>query len=573
MSESRRSPQPIDRMIGASAYRAPPPPTPVDLRLDGNEGAAPGPELLDELARLGPESLRRYPDPWAFEAELAAQLGVAPERVLVTAGGDDAIDRICRAYLEPGRELVMPVPSFEMFPRYVRLAGGLVVEVDWPSGPFPVEAVLAACGPATAVVTVVSPNNPTGAVATPEAVQRLAAERPDVLLLVDLAYAEFADQDLTAVCLELPNAVVVRSLSKAWGLAGLRVGYAVGPTEAVSALRAAGNPYAVARPSLALAGLRLERDRERVERFIERVRQERWALAGLLDELGCAPLPSQANFVLARHRDPAWLRQALAGQGIAVRAWPGRQRLADRVRITCPGEPAAYARLERALRVALSPEALLFDMDGVLADVSTSYREAIRLTAAEFGVELDAATIAAAKAEPDANNDWRVTRRLLARRGVEVGLDEVTRCFEAHYQGGPDRPGLRERERLIPDVELLRRLAGIWQLGVVTGRPRADAERFLHRAGVDELFAALVCMEDAAAKPDPEPVALACSKLGVERAWMLGDAPDDLRAARAAGVLPLGVRAPGDPEAVDETLLAAGAGRVLGAMDELEELL
>jgi HAD superfamily hydrolase (TIGR01548 family) len=222
----------------------------------------------------------------------------------------------------------------------------------------------------------------------------------------------------------------------------------------------------------------------------------------------------------------------------------------------------------------LSPQALLFDMDGVLADVSQSYRRAIVETAATWDVEISTSDISDAKAEGNATNDWELTRRLLEARGVAAGLDEVTRRFEGLYQGNEHEPGLRRFESLRIGREALDRLAGRIPLGVVTGRPRADAQRFLDEQNVADLFSTVVCMEDAASKPDPAPVQLALERLGVSTAWMVGDTPDDLDAARRAGVLPIGVPALGDDlESTTTVLEAAGAARVLGDPNEIEEIM
>jgi histidinol-phosphate aminotransferase len=557
-------------------YAVPRHPAPVDLRLDGNEGRAPDPDAFDTARALEASRLRGYPSPAELEARLAEMHGLEAERVLATCGADDALLRACTAALEPGREAVVPVPTFEMLPRYVELAGGTLRAVPWPEGPYPLEAVLAAAGPATRLIAVVSPNNPTGAVAGAEDLERLARAVPGALLVVDLAYVELADEDLTAAALALPNAVVTRTLSKAWGLAGLRVGYALGPAELIGWLRAAGNPYAVSGPSSALAVDWLEKGGAFARAYVERVRAEREELGGALARLGARPLPSQANFVLARFDPPAravWVHDALAGLGIGVRAFPGREHLGDALRITCPGGAEDQARLIAGLEVALDPEALLFDLDGVLADVSRSYRGAILATAAAYGVEVGPGEIAAAKARGNANDDWALTRDLLAAHGTEAPLEEVTERFERIYQGDGGEPGLRSHETLVPERALLERLAARMPLAVVTGRPRADAERFLAEAGIAELFRAVVCREDAPLKPDPGPVRVALERLGVRRAWLVGDSPDDVRAARRAGVVPVGIPPAGTDEDAGPSLLAAGAARVLDTLDQLEEVL
>jgi histidinol-phosphate aminotransferase len=556
------------------AYAPPRHAAPIDLPLAGNEGPAPAAALLDALRAHGTEILRRYPDRAALERTLAARLGLAAEHVLVTAGADEGLDRLFRAVLGPGRKLVLPEPTFEMLPRYARLCGARIVSVLWPDGPYPLDAVRAACDPQTAVVALVSPNNPTGAIASADSLRRLAASVPHAVVLVDAAYAEYADADLTDVALALPNAIVFRTLSKAWGLAGLRVGYAAaGRRELIDALRAAGSPFSVAGPSLAIAAAALEFGEGALRAHVARVREEREVLVDDLRALGVRAAPSQGNFVLARCADPLWLRDGLAGLGIGVRVFDGAL-LRDAVRITCPGAPEPFARLRHALAATLAPQALLLDMDGVLADVSGSYRAAIEATAASFGVRIGPGDVRRAKAAGDANDDWRVTWRLVRDGGKDVAYDDVRARFEELYQGSAQQPGLHRNETLLIPPAMLERLAGRLPLGIVTGRPRADAQRFLAQHGIGELFGAVVCREDAPLKPDPAPVRRALAQLGCERGWLVGDTPDDIRAARAAGVVPIASRAPGDEsEGAAAALSRAGAARVLARIEELEALL
>jgi histidinol-phosphate aminotransferase len=325
---------------------------PVDLRLDSNEGPAPARGVVKALARIDPEVLRRYPRAAALEAGLARRFSLAPAQVLVTAGADEALDRICRTFLAR-REIVLPVPTFEMLEKYALACGAKVREVPWVRGGFPRAHVLRATSARTAAIAVVSPNNPTGLVASAADLRALSRARPGALLIVDLAYAEFADEDLTAAALALPNALVTRTFSKAYGLAGLRVGYVLGPERLVSRLRA-GSPFPVSGPSLALAAARLNEGDRDVRANVRRVRREGERLVATLRRLGARAERSQANFVLGRVRDAASVRDGLARLGIAVRGWPGRRHLEDALRITLPGDPRAFARLQRALATVLS---------------------------------------------------------------------------------------------------------------------------------------------------------------------------------------------------------------------------
>lgn len=333
-------------VVRRPAYSVPRATAPTDLRLDANEGASPSPELL---AAAGlPSAWRRYPSVGELESCLAARFGVAPSRVLVTAGADDALDRVCRSVLRPGDDAVFPEPGFVVMRRWIELADATVTSVPWPDGPYPTDAVLDAVTPRTRLVVITSPNNPTGGVMDADGLRRIARTLPHRLVLLDCAYAEFADEDLTSVGLGLPNVVVVRTFSKAWGLAALRVGWAMGAPETIGWLRAAGLPYPVAGPSLAMARAALD-DEDRVTRFVARVRTERAALIDALAAAGARPQPSQANFVLARVDDSLEWRDRFASRGIAIRAFPGVPGLEDAVRIACPGDPASFDRLLRTL--------------------------------------------------------------------------------------------------------------------------------------------------------------------------------------------------------------------------------
>ena len=545
------------------------------LRLNSNEGPRAPQALLAELAALDPELLRRYPDATAVETALAARVGVSPDRVVVTAGADEALDRIYRACAGPDRPVLLPEPTFDMLEHFAELAGAPLVRVPWIADAFPLEEILAQLDNRIAMVVIVSPNNPTGGVASRDDVRRIAAAAPRSLLLLDQAYIEYADEDLDPGVLDLPNVVVVRTMSKAWGLAGCRVGYAVGTPDVIAVLRAAGAPYPVAGPSLALALSQLRRGDAALRAHVAQVRIERANLRQLLCARGVDARASQANFVFADFGPrAAFVRDGLGARGILVRDFPGRAGLETSLRITLPGDPADFERLTSALDTVLAPEAIVFDLDGVLADVRESQRAAMIATAAAFGVTVTMHDIERALRAGDAANDWIVTQRLIASGGVDVDLDTVTTRYQSLYLGTDGSPGLRERERPIVPRRVLERLAQRLPLAVVTGRPRDEARWFLEREGLADLFRAVICMEDAARKPDPAPVRLALARLGVRRAWMVGNTPDDLRAAAGAGVMPLGVVAPGDDLIATAAALAeAGAARVLDQVADLEEML
>lgn len=349
MGDTRIQPSPAARTV--TAYSPPPFAGRVTLKLDANECAPPGAGVEEVLGEVRPEDLSRYPDARGLEAALAAWLEVDPGRVVVTAGADDAIERIMRAVLWPGRNAVVPVPTFEMIGRYARMTGGEIRPVEWMEGPLPVDRMLERIDAGTGAVCVVTPNSPTGLAATAEDLRRLSRAAPTALLVVDLAYTEFAGEDLTGAVLELENGLAIRTMSKAWGLAGLRVGYAAGPQEVVGWMRSLGHPYAVSSLSLEVAGALLER-RGEVDERVSGTRRRRDELAGLLADLGMGCGPSEGNFLLAATRRAGEIREELAARGVAVRSFPGDPLLEDRLRITIPTSDGDMALLAGALREA-----------------------------------------------------------------------------------------------------------------------------------------------------------------------------------------------------------------------------
>jgi histidinol-phosphate aminotransferase len=571
-------PRPRAAVLALAEAELSPSRAPIELALDRAEGPA-----LTEHPKETPglESLRKTPGLEALTAALAKRHGVSKDQVLVTAGVDEAIDRAFRAYLEPGRKVLVTEPCYDWIQRSAALSGATLAPVPWAlDGVFPKAGLVKSVSADVAVIALVAPNNFSGALISARDLTAIVEAAPHALLLLDFAGLDFvAESWRREVLQELkrwPNALALFSLSKAWGLAGLRIGYALAQAPIIDLLRRAGPRPTVSGSSLKLAEelLSSPRSEDLVQNLIQELAVERRELSRALTRWGVEVFPSQANLVLARFAEAEFVQDALAGLGIAVRRFIGSRDLEGCLRITCPGHAKSFARLLHALETVLAPEALILDLDGVLADVSQSYRRCILETARRFGQELQEKDVKAAKAKGNANNDWVLTTRMLQEAGCKVQFEEVKAVFQEIYHGAADKPGLRQRETLIGSAAIVHELASSLPLAIVTGRPRADAERFLMSQRLLDSFITLVCLEDAPSKPDPAPVQLALKRLGVSRAWMIGDTPDDIRAARAAGVVPFGVLAPGDSrELAGESMLDAGATRVLKSLHEIMDYL
>jgi histidinol-phosphate aminotransferase len=277
--------------------------------------------------------LRRYPSPNAdaFRQAAAKVLGVTPDMILAGNGSDDILTIATRTFIAPGQALAFPDPTYSLYPVLAQLQDAKVVAVPWEHDyALPTQALLASGAQA---IYLANPNAPTGTLVPPARVAELAAAFPG-LVLVDEAYADFADANCLALVRDHPNIVISRTLSKAYSLAGLRFGFAVAQAEVIHEMRKVKDSYNCDAISVAAATAAIL-DQEHARQSWAHVRDERKRVTGELTRLGWKVLPSQANFILAACPDgrgrAAYL--GLKAQGILVRYFdkPG---LDDKLRIT-----------------------------------------------------------------------------------------------------------------------------------------------------------------------------------------------------------------------------------------------
>jgi len=222
------------------------------------------------------------------------------------------------------------------------------------------------------------------------------------------------------------------------------------------------------------------------------------------------------------------------------------------------------------------PSLLIFDMDGVLVDVTASYRETIRETVRQFtGISITHKEIQASKNRGGSNNDWELSLELIRERGASPSREEVVAAFQRVYLG-KDNTGLISRERWLPREQLLERLALRFHLALFTGRERWEAQFTLSKFAPGILFDPLVGMEDVEfEKPHPEGILKILDHLKPEETFYVGDVMDDCLAARAASVPFIGVVSSDNPLAVELEALfrAQGALAVVADINELEQVL
>lgn len=316
----------------------------LDLRDNVNLWGTP-PAALAAVQGATLATLREYPavSAGALAETLAAALGVAPSNIVAGCGSDDVIHAWLGALVPPGSRVAHADPSFSMVPVFARLHSLEPVGVPLrPDGAMDIDALLATGAP---LIYVCSPNNPTGTVTPRAELLRLFDQAPGAVLL-DEAYGDFTDaHDLRAEAARRDNVLVTRTFSKAWGLAGLRVGYGVGAAALVTAVTKARGPYKVNALAERAAVAALTHDRDWVARVASETVAARARLGDALAGLpGLRLWDSQGNFVFAAVSRPASeLAEAFRQRGIGVRAFSNLRGIGDALRIGL----APWPELER----------------------------------------------------------------------------------------------------------------------------------------------------------------------------------------------------------------------------------
>ena len=317
-------------------------------KLSSNENPfAPLAEIVEAIGRA---DVNRYPDATgpALRDKLAARFGVTGEQVHLGAGSVALLSQFLLAVCEPGSEVVYAWRSFEAYPGLVTVAGGTSVQVPLSEGAVhDLDAMADAITARTRAVIVCSPNNPTGPIVTAAAFERFMDRVPaDLLVLLDEAYCEFVRDpnavDGSALIGRWPNLVVLRTFSKAWGLAGLRLGYAIGGEQILDAARAVAVPLSVTGQAQLAGWVALDHEEELAARVGDIVETRGRLVAGLR-ELGFAVPEAQGNFVWLPLGDrTAAADDVFHAHGVVVRAFPG-----DGLRISV-GEPESVAHVLEA---------------------------------------------------------------------------------------------------------------------------------------------------------------------------------------------------------------------------------
>src|ERR1700719_1127062 len=308
-------------ILQRKTYEAPAEGRLTKVRLDFNENTSGcGPAVLRALRKLTPQQVAMYPEYAAPTRRIAAYFGISEQELLLTNGGDDELRVFVDAFVEPSSRVLICEPTFPMYRYYAEIAGARIETLRYGSEmEFPLDEFVSALRKKPSVAFIANPNNPTGTLLPPAAIQNILLAATSTAVVIDEAYAEFSRVTVLPWIRKYPNLFVTRTFSKAAGLAGLRLGAAMACRESLALLRRAMPPFPVNIAALVAAEAAVQ-ERTAIRDYVKQTRELREWFAGELARLGIRTFPSAGNFLLADFgsQGPALFKE-LASQGILVR--------------------------------------------------------------------------------------------------------------------------------------------------------------------------------------------------------------------------------------------------------------
>lgn len=544
------------------------------LKLDSNENAmGPSPKVLESLRKITAKDIKYYPAYGEVINKLASANNIDSDMILPTSGADEAINYIFDTFVEKEDTVLAVTPSFVMPKIYANILGCTYQEINYAEKfIFPVDEILKNIDKKTKLIIVTTPNNPTGEVISRENMLKIIEASNGKYILIDETYFNYADETFLDLIEKYPNVFITRSMSKDFGLAGLRFGYIISNKENIKHIQKALRPYSVNIVAVKAAIAALD-DVEYLNNVVSQVNQSKKLLTDGLKDLAVKVYPSNANFLLVDFGEKSdFIYKKLLNSGIKVKNFEKTANLENCLRIALPSvEDTKYI-----LDCLKSRDLIVFDVDGVLVDTRNSYRTAIKETYRHFSEkDISQEEIQNAKNLGGLNNDWDLTEYLLKNSGFNIPKKQIIDKFQELYFGN-NGDGFILNEEILISPEAIKNLSKDYDLAIFTGRPAQEADFVLKRWGLEDCFSPVITMEDLPEgkhKPEPDGLLKILKTVSPKNAYYLGDTHDDMISAKKAGIKAIGVLPPQDKSfELKEKLVQYGAEEVLQNTEDLVKL-
>lgn len=549
-----------------------------EYKLDSNENNfGPSIKVLIGIARLKPKDICFYPSYGEAKEKIADYNNVKAKNILLTNGADEAISVIYNTYLEPKDAVLTVTPTFSMPKIYAKTIGAKYIEIDYKTKwEFPIEAFLYSITEQVKIIHLTTPNNPTGEVISKKNLEKIISKAKDKLILIDETYSGYSGITNAEYIKKYDNIFIVKSMSKDFGLAGLRIGYIVTQEENIKNLKKIISPYSVNGLATKAAITALE-DQKYLENIKIAINDGKDRLINHFASLHLRAYPSEANFLLVDCGYKCYfIYKKLKNANIIVKKF-NDPKLKSHLRITIGPKNSVDKIIDK---LKYKPT-IVFDMDGVLIDTSDSYRMAIKYTVEHYSnktIELN--KIQEIKNRGGLNNDWDLTEYILNEIGIVIEREEIIKTFQSYYWG-ENGDGLINNEKILIKKEVLEELSKSYHLCIFTGRPEKEANYSLKIFGIEKYFDKIITMNDLP-KNQQKPSSLGLEKIYQEtltyKIYYAGDTIDDIKAGnnlanKGYNITTIGVLPPQDKsEDLRAALKKERAMIVLNDINEIESI-
>lgn len=544
------------------------------IKIDSNENVfGPSPKVIEAIRNIEERDIKFYPFYGEITKKIAEYVGFGIENVKVTNGADEAIYSVFQTYLDPDDAVLTVKPTFAMPVVYSKILGAQLIEIPYSKKwEFPIDAFLKELdNPKIKIVHLTTPNNPTAESISEKNVMKIIENAKDKVVIIDETYGNYCNSNYKKLAKEYDNVFIIKSFSKDFALAGLRLGYIISNSENIRNIKSVVSPFSV-NSIAAKAGIAALEDLKYFEDIKVKIEESKNILKLGFEKLGATVYPSSANFLCVDFKDKAdFIHKKLIENDVIVKKF-NVPELKGMLRVAAP-------RLEDSHFVIESLEkkdTLVFDMDGVLIDAGKSYRLAIKQTFEYFSnKELPLEKIQEVKNQGGLNNDWDLTEYLLKSENIVVNKEEIIDKFQEYYWDNGN--GLINNEELLIDKDKIDLLSKEYNLAVFTGRPKQEAVYALERNEIQNYFYPIITMDDLPSdkqKPHTLGIDTIKSKILTNKMFYFGDTIDDMICAKNSDVKPVGVLPPQDKsDELAENLNKNGAIIVLNNINEINKAL
>lgn len=542
----------------AKAYSAPVEGRRGFLRLDFNENT----QGIKAISRQFGD-VESYPEYQELISRLAVEFSLPEENILLTNGSSEGLFLSSFCFIEPGEDRALTTkPTFALIPQNLSLTGAWLIEIeDTEELKFDLARIEAALNQNIKVAVFASPNNPTGDTLPADKVVSWCRKFSETLFVIDEAYIDYGGETLIDMVSTLDNLIVLRTFSKAWGIAGLRLGLMAGAKGLIREIRKVKAPYSVNSQAVA-AALKLLNRRSEISTQVAKITGLRKELEQEISNYGYQTIFGQGNsFLLGAGIDAPELTAFCRNNGVLVRNQTSSEKIKGYIRVTIGSRDECW-KFINCLDEFRKKSALIFDLDDTLVDTSESYdATVIEMVKLFSGDEIKRQELINLRREGGFNDDWVATGELLRRRGLSISQDEIIpKARELYLKIA------REKEKLFVDKNLLKDLGKRYRLFILTGRYRQEYEPVWSE--LDEIFEQVYCLDDfenEKPKPSGEMLLSIMAKNQIQLATYIGNSIDDMQAARSAGIRAFAITS----NMAASDLIESGADLICNNVNEL----